>query len=246
MNAARPYAEELTRALAALGEDAVAQAPDADRRGQPAPRRRSCVITSDRGLAGGYNANAIKRANELAGRLRRRGQGGRALRHRPQGRRRTTTSGSIAAGRIVDRVLRAADLPRRPRRHRGRGRRAAGDVARARRDGEPGIDELYVVYTQFVNSVTQTPTAAQVSPVKAHRATRTPAARATSRRGRRTSDGSGAGRTSSSRSRSELHRRAAAALHQRPDLLRAAGVGGVGVGRPAAGDEVGQRQRRPT
>ena len=29
-----------------------------------------------------------------------------------------------------------------------------------------GIDELYVVYTRFVNSVTQTPTIAQVAPVK--------------------------------------------------------------------------------
>ena len=32
--------------------------------------------------------------------------------------------------------------------------------------GEPGIDELHVVYTRFVNSVSQTPTAVQVSPVK--------------------------------------------------------------------------------
>src|SRR5581483_249192 len=30
----------------------------------------------------------------------------------------------------------------------------------------PGIDELWVVYTRFVNSVSQTPVAVQVSPVK--------------------------------------------------------------------------------
>jgi F-type H+-transporting ATPase subunit gamma len=40
---------------------------------------------------------------------------------------------------------------------------SAGEVD----DGKPGIDELWVIYTRFVNSVTQTPTAAQVSPVKA-------------------------------------------------------------------------------
>jgi F-type H+-transporting ATPase subunit gamma len=34
-------------------------------------------------------------------------------------------------------------------------------------NGEAGIDELHVVYTQFTNSVTQTPVAALVSPVKA-------------------------------------------------------------------------------
>ena len=33
-------------------------------------------------------------------------------------------------------------------------------------EGKPGIDELYVVYTRFVNSVTQTPTAVMVSPAK--------------------------------------------------------------------------------
>ena len=38
---------------------------------------------------------------------------------------------------------------------------------------EPGIDELYVVYTQFVNSVTQTAVAVQVSPVKVDEVTAT-------------------------------------------------------------------------
>jgi F-type H+-transporting ATPase subunit gamma len=33
-------------------------------------------------------------------------------------------------------------------------------------NGEAGIDELYVVYTRFQNSVSQVPTVAQVSPVK--------------------------------------------------------------------------------
>ena len=33
-------------------------------------------------------------------------------------------------------------------------------------NGEPGIDELYVVYTQFKNSVTQMPVVELVSPVK--------------------------------------------------------------------------------
>src|SRR6266850_845314 len=67
MTAARPYAEELTRALAALGDNASLQHPMLT--GVESPRRAGILlITSDRGLAGGYNVNAIKQANELAAR----------------------------------------------------------------------------------------------------------------------------------------------------------------------------------
>src|ERR1700760_4957231 len=73
MNAARPYAEELTRALAALGEDASLKHPMLT--GVENPRRAGIlVITSDRGLAGGYSANAIKRGNQLAAPLQSQGK----------------------------------------------------------------------------------------------------------------------------------------------------------------------------
>jgi F-type H+-transporting ATPase subunit gamma len=68
MTAARPYAEELTRALEALSEDKTLKHPMLT--GAETPRRTGIlVVTSDRGLAGGYSANAIKQANELARRL---------------------------------------------------------------------------------------------------------------------------------------------------------------------------------
>src|SRR5579859_6994285 len=69
MRAARPYAEEMTRALAALGKNATLQHPMLT--GVESPQRSGILlITSDRGLAGGYNANVIKAANDLAARLR--------------------------------------------------------------------------------------------------------------------------------------------------------------------------------
>src|ERR1700712_26437 len=69
MNAAKPYADELSRALAALTDEASLKHPMLN--GVENPRRAGILlITSDRGLAGGYNANAIKRANELAARLK--------------------------------------------------------------------------------------------------------------------------------------------------------------------------------
>src|SRR6185437_6410414 len=68
MREARPYTEELTRALAAVGGDSSLTHPMLT--GVEEPRRTGILlITSDRGLAGGYNANALKQANALAARL---------------------------------------------------------------------------------------------------------------------------------------------------------------------------------
>ena len=68
MNAAKPYADELSRALAALTDETSLQHPMLS--GVENPRRAGILlITSDRGLAGGYNANAIRRANDLARQL---------------------------------------------------------------------------------------------------------------------------------------------------------------------------------
>src|SRR6185503_16413361 len=73
MKAARPYAEEMTRALAALGRNASIKHPMLT--GVAEPRRAGILlVTSDRGLAGGYNANALRLANELAGQLEREGK----------------------------------------------------------------------------------------------------------------------------------------------------------------------------
>src|SRR3954452_18710499 len=68
MNAAKPYAKELSDALNRLSGDPTLAHPMLT--GVENPQRAGILlITSDRGLAGGYNANAIKTANELAGRL---------------------------------------------------------------------------------------------------------------------------------------------------------------------------------
>jgi F-type H+-transporting ATPase subunit gamma len=163
MQAARPYAEELTRALAALGKNATVTHPMLT--GVENPRRSGIlVITSDRGLAGGYSANAIKAANQLADRLR--ADGKEPVRY-VIGRkamvfynfRRVELAGSwtgfseqptFADARGATETLVAALQAT-----------SEGEV-----DGHPGIDELYVVYTRFESMVAQVPTVIQVSPVK--------------------------------------------------------------------------------
>ncbi|HEV7192964.1 MAG TPA: F0F1 ATP synthase subunit gamma [Jatrophihabitantaceae bacterium] len=163
MHAARPYAEELTRALAALGKNATLQHPMLT--GVESPQRTGILlVTSDRGLAGGYNANVIKQANELASRLR---SEGREVVWYVIGRkgvayynfRRVTLSGSWTGFSEQPTFLDARDATETVV-------NALTATSAGEYHGEAGIDELYVVYTRFVNSVSQTPTVAQVSPVK--------------------------------------------------------------------------------
>jgi F-type H+-transporting ATPase subunit gamma len=135
------------------------------------PRRAGIlVITSDRGLAGGYNANVIKSANELAKRL---GDDGKEVDRYVIGRkgaayfnfRNISLAGSWTgfseqpnfadARGATDAVVAALEATSEGQVDQGEGN-----------DGKPGVDELWVVYTKFVNSVTQTPTAVRVSPVK--------------------------------------------------------------------------------
>jgi F-type H+-transporting ATPase subunit gamma len=71
---ARPYAERLT---AAIGDVAAATTALGHPLLEERPERRTAavfVVTSDRGLAGGYNANVFKRAEELLALLRQEGK----------------------------------------------------------------------------------------------------------------------------------------------------------------------------
>jgi F-type H+-transporting ATPase subunit gamma len=163
MNAARPYAEELTRALAALGKNASLQHPMLT--GVDNPRRTGILlVTSDRGLAGGYNANAIKRANELADRLTAEGKEvvryvigrkGLAYYRFRHVRLAGSWTGFSEQPNFVDARAATETVVA-----------ALTATSSSEANGEAGIDELYVVFTEFTNSVTQTPVAELVSPVK--------------------------------------------------------------------------------
>src|SRR4051794_11819796 len=165
MNNAKPYAKELSDALGRLSGDPTLAHPMLT--GVENPRRAGILlITSDRGLAGGYNANAIKCANELADRLS--GEG-KEIERFVIGRK----GAAYFNFRRIGLAGSWTGFSEQPKFIDARGATEAVVAALvASSDGEvdegkPGIDELWVVYTRFVNSVTQTPTAVQVSPVKA-------------------------------------------------------------------------------
>ena len=167
VHAARPYAEELSNALAELSRDATVSHPMLT--GVENPQRAGILlITSDRGLAGGYNANAIKAANELAARL---GGEGKTVDRYIVGRKGTAyyTFRRVPLSGVWTGFSEQPSF--------GNARPAAEAVVAALEatsqgeleiNGEtkPGIDELWVIYTKFVNSVSQTPVAVRVAPVK--------------------------------------------------------------------------------
>ncbi|MGX7679398.1 F0F1 ATP synthase subunit gamma [Jatrophihabitans sp. DSM 45814] len=163
VNAARPYADELTRALRALGTDTSLKHPLLT--GTENPKRTGIlVVTSDRGLAGGYSANAIKKANELSDEVRAAGKepvlyvigrkGVGFYRFRQIAIAESWTGFSeqptfLDVRDATETVVSALEAGSEGQSH---------DSA--------GIDELYVVYTRFESMVTQTPVAVQVAPVR--------------------------------------------------------------------------------
>jgi F-type H+-transporting ATPase subunit gamma len=165
MNAARPYTDELTRALGALSRNASLEHPMLT--GTEDPKRSGVLlITSDRGLAGGYNANVIRRASDLMEEIRgqgkepvlyiigRKGLGYFRFRNRPVADSWTGFSEQptfLDARGATDTVVHAVAAT------------SQGEVA----DGSAGIDELFVVYTRFASMIAQTPTVAQIAPVRA-------------------------------------------------------------------------------
>src|SRR5262249_26140801 len=156
MEAARPYTAEITRVLTALASNSSLDHPLLVER--PQPRRAGVlVVTSDRGLAGAYSSNALRRAGELAELLRtegkepvlyvvgRKGVAYYRFRNRELAGEWTGFSEqpSFTDAREIGRTLIAAF-------HAGTGEQAeTGDAA--------GVDELHIVYTRFQSMISQVP-----------------------------------------------------------------------------------------
>ena len=73
VEASKPYAREITRVLSALAGSASLDHPLLTER-PDAGRVAVLVITSDRGFAGSYNVNVLRRTEELLGLLRNEGK----------------------------------------------------------------------------------------------------------------------------------------------------------------------------
>lgn len=170
VEASRPYATEITRVLSALASAAgTLEDPLLVEREKPT-RAAMLVVTSDRGLCGGYNTNVIRAAEELNALLRDEGKsvalyliGRKAVnyytfRGRPIEQSWTGFSeqpsyaDAAAAGNVLVRAFLAGVDD--------------NDSADPGPEEVPGVDELHIVYTEFRSMLTQTPQARRIAPLE--------------------------------------------------------------------------------
>jgi len=157
VNAARPYEREITRVLSALASQSTIDHPLVQEKPDPS-RAAVLVITSDRGLAGGYSSNAVKQAEALGSLLRSEGKepvtyliGRKAVgfyrfRGRPVENSWTGFSEKptyAAAKEVADALIEAFVKP----------------------TAEGGVDEIHLVFTEYVSALTQRPVASRVLPL---------------------------------------------------------------------------------
>ena len=167
VEAARPYATEITNMLTNLAGASALDHPLLVERENP-KRAAVLVVSSDRGLCGAYNANVLRRSEELFSLLRDEGKspvlyvvGRKALGYYSfRGRdvveswtgfseRPTYDNAREIADTLVQAFMSGAD--------------DEGDDGGA--DGILGVDELHIVTTEFRSMLSQTAEARRIAPM---------------------------------------------------------------------------------
>ena len=173
VEASKPYAREITRVLSALASSASLDHPLLTERENPR-RAAVLVITSDRGFAGSYNVNVLRRTEELLSLLRQEGKepvlyvvgrkGETYYSFRDREMAETFTGFSEQPGyedaqevgsALID--VFTAGLDDNP--EDGAGGSAGPDCIL-------GVDELHIVYTEFRSLLAQVPVAKRMAPLE--------------------------------------------------------------------------------
>jgi F-type H+-transporting ATPase subunit gamma len=168
VEASRPYAEEITKALSALADASTLDHPLLVERTNP-KRAAVLVVTSDRGFCGAYNANVLRAAEELQSLLHEQGKTpvlyvigrkGEAYYRFRQREIAASWSGftdrpDYANAADIGETLVKAFLA------------GADDyLDHGGEDGTLGVDELHLVHTEFVSMLTQRPSVKRVAPLE--------------------------------------------------------------------------------
>ncbi|WP_328553382.1 MULTISPECIES: F0F1 ATP synthase subunit gamma [unclassified Streptomyces] len=156
--ASTPYATELTRAVTAVGTGSNTKHP-LTTEAETASRSAVLLLTSDRGLAGAFNSNAIKAAELLTARLEAEGKevdtyivGRRGLAHY-----------NFRERKVVESWSGFTDEPTY-----ADAKKVAGPLIEAieKETADGGVDELHIVYTEFVSMMTQTAIDGRLLPLR--------------------------------------------------------------------------------
>ncbi|GAA3992420.1 F0F1 ATP synthase subunit gamma [Streptomyces marokkonensis] len=158
VGASTPYAQELTRAVTAVGSGSDTKHPLTTEADNPT-RAAVLLLTSDRGLAGAFNSNAIKAAEQLTERLEREGQqvdtyivGRRGLAHY-----------NFRERKVAESFAGFTDEP-----SYADAKKVAAPLIEAieKETAEGGVDEIHIVYTEFVSMMTQTAVDSRLLPLR--------------------------------------------------------------------------------
>src|SRR5215204_4993724 len=168
VEASKPYAREITRVLSALASSTSLDHPLLTEREHPR-RAAVLVITSDRGFAGSYNVNVLRRTEELLALLRqegkepvlyvvgRKGETYYSFRDREMAATFTGFSEQPAYENAQEVGSQLIDVF------------AAGEDDEdggVGADGILGVDELHIVYTEFRSLLSQVPVAKRMAPLE--------------------------------------------------------------------------------
>src|SRR6201988_5241539 len=162
---ARPYAFQITAMLLTLSAEAALDHPLLVERAEP-KRAGVLVVSSDRGLCGAYNSNIFRRSEELFSLLRQEGKtpvlytvGRKALNYFRFRNWDVTESwtgfseqpkyenAAEIGSTLVDTFM-----------------KGSGD-GENESDGDPGVDELHIVYSEFKSMMSQAAVAHRIAPM---------------------------------------------------------------------------------
>jgi len=169
VDASRPYAAEITKVLSALAS-AASSLDDPLLTERENPKRVGVlVVTSDKGLCGGYNSNVLRAAEELLSLLREQGKtpalyviGGKGVGYYRFRDRAVVDSWTGFSQ--VPRYENAAEAGKTLVQAFREGADDEGDDPGE--DGILGVDELHIVYTEFRSMLSQVPVAKRIAPLE--------------------------------------------------------------------------------
>jgi F-type H+-transporting ATPase subunit gamma len=166
LEAARPYAAEITRMLTTLATEAALDHPLLVER--PEPKRAGVlVVSSDRGLCGAYNASVFRRAEELFSLLREEGKtpvlyvvGRKALSY--YSFRNWDITDSWTGFSEQPKYENAAEIASTLVETFMAG---TGNSGEGREADAEGVDELHIVATEFKSMLSQSAEARRIAPM---------------------------------------------------------------------------------
>jgi F-type H+-transporting ATPase subunit gamma len=153
----KPYAEEITRVITAVASSTNIDHPLTTEQENP-KRAAVLVITSDRGLAGAYSTNAVRRAAELYSTLREEGK--EALTY-------VIGNKGISYYRFRDRTVEQSwsGFSEQPNYEDAKEAADALIEKFTQETSEGGVDEIHLIFTEFRSQLTQKAVSRRILPM---------------------------------------------------------------------------------